>query len=140
MKLQLLKSIRHVSLAAALAGALLIAAAAPADAASDKLVLTGFTDAAAGEQLMAGEYATVIEKLGPHAADFHANEVAASTNLCVAYVASGHLDEARHACNEAIMTARLEESDGSLSERLAHQDALSVAYANRAVLTKLSGQ
>jgi hypothetical protein len=25
-------------------------------------------------------------------------------------------------------------------ERLSHQDALSVAYANRAVLTKLSGQ
>jgi hypothetical protein len=140
MKLQLPKSIHHVPLVAALAGALLIAAAAPADAASDKLVLTGFTDAAAGEQLMAGNYAAVIAKLAPHAADFDANEVAASTNLCVAYVASGHLDEAQRACNEAIMTARLEASDGSLSERLAHQDAVSVAYANRAVLSKLSGQ
>jgi hypothetical protein len=140
MKLQLPKSIRHVPRAAALAGTLLLAGAAHADAESGKLVLSGFTDAAAGEQLMAGNYAAVIEKLAPHAADFNANEVAASTNLCVAYVASGRLDEAHHACNEAITTARLEESDGTLSERLAHQDALSIAYANRAVLNKLSGQ
>ena len=46
---------------------------------------------------MAGDYAAVIHKLASHAADFDVDEVAASTNLCVAYVAMGRLDEA-HDC------------------------------------------
>ncbi len=140
MKLQLLKRIRHVPLAAAMAGTLLLASAAHADAESGKLVLSGFTDAAAGDQLLAGDYAAVIQKLAPHATDFNVNEVAASTNLCVAYVASGRLDEAHNACNEAIKLARLDGADVPFLERLAHKDALSIAYANRAVLNKLSGQ
>ena len=140
MKLQLLKSIRRVPLAAAMAGTLLIASAAHADAESGKLVLSGFTDAAAGEQLLAGDYAVVIQKLAPHATDFNQNEVAASTNLCVAYVASGQLGEAHNACDEAVRLARWDESTVSLWERLAHHDALSIANANRAVLNKLSGE
>ena len=140
MKLQLPKSIRHVPLAAAIAGTLLVAAAAHADVESGKLVLSGFTDIAAGDQLLAGDYAAVIQKLAPHSTDFNVNEVAASTNLCVAYVASGRLGEAQSACNEAIRMARWDESTVSLWERLAHHDALSIAYANRAVLNKLAGE
>jgi hypothetical protein len=139
MKLQLLKSAR-IPLAAALAATMLVASAAHADPASGKLVLSGFFDAAAGEQLEAGDYAAVIQKLAPHAIDFSADQVAASTNLCVAYVASGRLDEAHDACNEAIEMARLEQAGGSLQERLAHQDAVTQAYANRAVLTRLAGE
>jgi hypothetical protein len=131
MKLQLL---------AAMAGTLLITTAAHADVEAGKLVLSGFTDAAAGGQLLAGDYAAVIQKLAPHATDFNVNEVAASTNLCVAYVASGRLDEAHSACNEAIKLARLDDIDVPYLERLAHQDPLSIAKANRAVLSKLSGQ
>jgi Flp pilus assembly protein TadD len=140
MKMQLLKRLRHVPMAAAMAGTLLLASAAHADVESGKLVLSGFADAAAGEQLLAGNYASVIQKLAPHASDFNVNEVAASTNLCVAYVASGRLDEARNACNEAIKLARLDDIDVPFLERLAHQDPLSIAKANRAVLGKLSGQ
>jgi hypothetical protein len=55
-------------------------------------------------------------------------------------VASGRLDEAHSACNEAIKLARLDDIDVPYLERLAHQDPLSIAYANRAVLTKLSGK
>jgi hypothetical protein len=140
MKLQLPKSTRRVPLAAMLAGTLLVASAAHADVESGKLVLSGFTDAAAGEQLMAGDYSAVIQKLAPHTSDFNANAVAASTNLCVAYVASGRLDEAHHACDEAINMARLDDSDTPFLERLSHQDPLSIAYANRAVLNKLSSK
>jgi hypothetical protein len=140
MKLQLPKSIRHVPLAAAIAATLLVAAAAHADVESGKLVLSGFTDVAAGDQLLAGDYAAVIQKLAPHSTDFNVNEVAASTNLCVAYVASGRLGEAQNACNEAIRMARWDDSSVSLWERLSHHDALSIAYANRAVLNKLSGE
>jgi hypothetical protein len=140
MKLQLPKSIRHVPLAAAIAGTLLVAAAAHADVESGKLVLSGFTDIAAGDQLLAGDYAAVIQKLAPHSTDFNVNEVAASTNLCVAYVASGRLGEAHTACDEAIRMARWDDSTVTLWERLSHHDALSIAYANRAVLNKLSGE
>lgn len=138
MKSQLLKSIR-LPLAAALAASVLAASAAQA-AVAGKLVLSGFEDAADGEQLLAGDYGAVIQKLASHSVDFDADEVAASTNLCVAYVASGHLHEAHGACDEAIAMARLMDRDVSLSERLAHTDALSVAYANRAVLSRLSGE
>ncbi|MGC1457310.1 MAG: hypothetical protein WA825_03420 [Steroidobacteraceae bacterium] len=137
MKLQLLKSAR-IPLAAAFAATVLVASAAHA-AASGKLVLSGFEDAAAGDQLMAGDYAAVIRKLASHSIAYDADEVAASTNLCVAYVATGKLEQAHGACDEAIAMARLDQSD-SLLERLAHEDALSVAYANRAVLTRLSGE
>jgi len=137
MNPQLLMSVRKPL--AALAATVLVASSAHA-AAAGKLVLSGFEDAADGEQLLAGDYGAVIQKLAAHSLDFAADEVAASTNLCVAYVASGRLHEAQGACNEAIAMARLMDRDVSLSERLAHTDALSVAYANRAVLTRLSGE
>lgn len=139
MKLQTLKSIR-LPLAGTALATLLVASAARADVAAGKLTLSGYVDAAAGEQLMAGHYAEVIGRLAPHSANFTADEVAASTNLCVAYVATGQLDEAHNACDEAIRLARLDESGQTMLERLAHQDALSLAYANRAVLSKLSGE
>jgi hypothetical protein len=139
MKLQLTKRVL-APLAATVAASLLITSAAQADVESGKLTLSGYIDAAAGEQLIAGDYAAVIGILGPHKADFTSNEVAASTNLCVAYVAAGKLDEAHNACDEAIRVARLDQFNASLLERMSHQDSLSVAYANRAVLTKLSGQ
>jgi hypothetical protein len=139
MKVQKLKTNR-LPLAATAAAALLAASAAHADVEAGKLTLSGYIDAAAGEQLMAGQYGAVIDKLAPHAANFTVNEVAASTNLCVAYVATGKLDDARNACDEAIRMARLDQFDTSLQERLAHQEALSIAYANRTVLTKLSGK
>ena len=135
MKLQMLKSIR-----VPLAASLLAASAAHADVEAGKLTLSGYMDAAAGEQLMAGDYAAVIGKLAPHSANFSADEVAASTNLCVAYVATGKFDEAHSACDEAIKMARLDQFSSTVIERLSHQDALSVAYANRAVLNKLSGE
>jgi hypothetical protein len=139
MKLQTLKSSRCKPLAAATAAMLLIAAAAHADEKSSKLTLIGYTDAAAGAQLAAGDYGAVIDKLAPHTMDFTADELAASTNLCVAYVAVGKLDAAHNACDEAITMARLGQFGVSLTDRLTHQDPLSIAYANRAVLTKLSG-
>ncbi len=139
MKLQIMKGIR-VPLAASLTASLLFASAAHADVEGGKLTLAGYIDAAEGEQLMAGHYATVIDKLSPHTADFTLNRVAASTNLCVAYVATGKFDAAHGACDEAIKMARLDVMNATMVERLSHQDSLSVAYANRAVLTKLSGQ
>jgi hypothetical protein len=138
MTLQMLKRIR-VPLTGAAVATVLVASAARADVEAGKLTLSGYVDAAAGEQLMAGHYAAVISRLAPHGTDFIADEVAASTNLCVAYVATGKFAQAHDACDEAIRLARLDESGETLLERLAHQDELALAYANRAVLGRLSG-
>jgi hypothetical protein len=140
MKLQTLKNLRSRPLGIAVAATLLVASVAHADTESPKLKLAGFVDAAAGSELIAGDYATVIEKLAPHSFAFDADEVAASTNLCVAYVAMGRLDEAHDACDEALKIARMDQRGGTLQEHMAYEDALAVAVANRAVLTKLSGE
>ena len=140
MKLQTLKNLRCKPLGVALAATLLVASVAHADPESGKLKLSGFTDAAEGPALIAGDYAAVIDRLAPHSFAFDADEVAASTNLCVAYVAMGRLDEAHDACDEAITMARLDQWGEPLDERMAHDNALAIAVANRAVLTKLSGE
>jgi hypothetical protein len=140
MKLQALRKVRFKALASTMAAALLTTAVAHAAGPSGKLTLAGYMDAADGDQLMAGDYAAVIEKLAPNAAHFGEDEVAATTNLCVAYVATGQLQTARGACDEAVKTAQRDWDSLGLTERLSHTDALSVAYANRAVLSKLSGE
>ncbi|MEJ0008013.1 MAG: hypothetical protein WDM77_17015 [Steroidobacteraceae bacterium] len=140
MKLQKPKSTRGVPLVTAIAATLLLAAQAHADVEPGKLTLSGYIDAAAGAQLVAGNYAAVIDQLAPHSIHFTQDEVAASTNLCVAYVAAGKLAEAHGACDEAIKLASLDQTGMTLAEHLAHQDAVALAYANRAVLSKLSGK
>lgn len=139
MKMQTLNRSGCGTLGAALA-ALLMGSAAFAAGEPAKLVLSGFTDAAAGDALMAGHYAAVIDRLAPHAAAFDADQVAASTNLCVAYVAAGRLQEAHPACDEAVATARRDMPGATLADHLAHDNAVAIAYANRAVLDKLAGE
>ena len=129
-----------VQLAAAIAATLLLTSQAHADVEAGKLTLSGYIDAAAGAQLFAGNYSAVIDKLAPHSASFALDQVAASTNLCVAYVATGKLAEAQGACDEAIKMASMDRSGMTLADHLAHQDAVALAHANRAVLTKLSGE
>jgi hypothetical protein len=140
MKLQTLKNLRYKPLAAAIAATLLGISVAHADPESGKLKLAGFVDAAEGTELIDGDYAAVIDRLAPHSFEFDADEVAASTNLCVAYVAMGRLDEAHDACDEAIKLARMDQRSGTLQDHIAYENAVAVAYANRAVLTKLSGE
>jgi hypothetical protein len=140
MKLQTLKNVRCKPLAAAVAATLFAISVAHADTESPKLKLAGFVDAAEGADLMAGNYAAVIAKLAPHSGAYLEDEVAASTNLCVAYVATGRLDNALEACDEAIRMARLDERGHTLEDFRNHEDVLEHAYANRAVLAKLAGE
>jgi Tetratricopeptide repeat len=143
MKLHTAKNVRF-KLAAAVAATLLTATAAHADVevSGSKLKLAAYVDTAAGDQLMEGNYSAVIQTLAPHAYAYNADEVAASTNLCVAYVAAGQLDAAHTACDEAVKMARMDKSTAklTLAEHIAHEDALALAVSNRAVLTKLSGE
>ena len=128
---------RHGSLAGIAAAALLAVSAAHAGD-QDKLALSAYSDGAAGEYVMAGEYAAAISKLAPHGLAFYADAVTASTNLCVAYVATHQFAQAKAACDEAVHVAKLDLAVIPPLERLGRRDAaLSLAQSNREVLSRL---
>jgi hypothetical protein len=94
-----------------------------------KPVLSGYYDTAAGRSLVAGRYDLVIKRLGSRGAEFSLDEVAASTNLCVAEIATHRWDAARATCESAITYASIPTWERAHQER-----ALAIAYSNRAVL------
>ena len=116
------------------------AAGAPADGAHQKMTLTAYTDAAEGQSVLAGRYGDVIEALGSRGLRFKQDGLAASTNLCVAYVMTHRWSEAHPACDEAIRVAKLEmpESPGFADD--AHGERVAMAYSNRAVLEWLEAR
>ena len=109
-----------------------------ANAAHHKLVLSGYEEQAAGADLLAGRYGKVIEELGPRGARFAGEEIAASTNLCIAYIMSANWDAARSTCDEAVALAELDVSARDLPSREAHAEQVALAYSNRAVLDWLA--
>jgi hypothetical protein len=124
------------ALAAALASALL-AAAAHAGAAHRKLVLSGYESSVGGASLLAGHYDRVISELGSRGASFAQDEVAASTNLCVAYIMTRRWDAAHPACDEAIAIAEMDVSGPTIFSLQVHDGQVALAYSNRAVLELL---
>jgi hypothetical protein len=121
-------------------GAMMSSAAARADAPPRRLVLSGYADGVQGENLITGRYALVIQQLAGHGARFEDDEVSASTNLCVAYIMTRRLSEARAACDEAVRDAQLDPSSSTMLSRLAHDEEMAIAYSNRAVLKLVEGQ
>ncbi len=103
-------------------------------AARPKLVLSGYEDRAAGATLLAGHYSIVIEELGSHGPSFARDTVAASTNLCIAYIMTARWSAAHPACDEAIALAELDVPQRDLLSREMHSEQIAVAYSNRAVL------
>ncbi len=99
-----------------------------------KLVLSGYGDRAAGATLLAGHYGTVIEELGGHGPSFARDAVAASTNLCIAYIMTARWSAAHPACDEAVALAALDVPERDLLSREMHGEQMAVAYSNRAVL------
>lgn len=130
----MIDKLRRGSLIAAVA---LAAGAAHADAGSGKLTVAGYTDAGAGMMLAAHDYEGVIDKLAGHTPAFSADPVAASTNLCVAYIAMDRLGDARMACDEAVQRAKDDYAGYTLADRKSHDAAVALAEANRATLAKL---
>jgi len=98
--------------------ALAVATAAHAGGSSTKAQLTAYRESAGWEAIAQGDYAGTVSQLAPHGALFWSDRVAASTNLCVAYIMSHQWDAAHPACDTAI----------------------SLAYSNRAVLSWLEAQ
>ncbi len=128
---------RSKALGAAILATALLTAGAHANAAHRKFVLSGYEEQAAGADLLAGRYVKVIEELGPRGARFADEEIAASTNLCVAYIMSANWDAARPTCDGAVALAELDVSARDLPSREAHAEQVALAYSNRAVLNWL---
>ena len=116
------------------------AAGAHADGEHQKMTLGAYTDAAEGRSLLAGRYREVIDVLGSHGLRFKEDGLAASTNLCVAYIMTHRWSEAHPACDEAIGFAKLEMPDGPGLSTGAYDERVAIAYSNRAVLEWLEAR
>lgn len=103
----------------------LASAGALADGAH-RFVFTTYSDAAGGADVLAGRYRAALEELTSHADSAGLDPSAIDTNRCVAYSMTLQWQEARAACDAAVLEAR------------DNDDSLAVAYANRAVLHWLS--
>jgi hypothetical protein len=134
------RSVGPAALGFAVLGAMTLSASARAAAPPHRLVLSGYADGVQGENLMKGRYAAVIRELADHGVRFKSDEVAASTNLCVAYIMTRHLSEARTACDEALRDAKLDVVGFTMYSRMAHDEEVAIAYSNRAVLELVQGQ
>ena len=138
-----MKAFKHMKrrmLRAAVLGSIAAAAAAQAGA-GEKVVLGGYQDAAAGSQLLAGDYQGVIGRLATHGFAYSQDEAAASTNLCVAYIMTKAWDAAHRECDLAIRLAHLSDfSDVSLAGRTSNAERVALAYSNRAVLNWLEAR
>jgi len=111
-----------------------LAAGAHADGAHQKMTLGAYTDAAEGQTVLARRYRDVIEVLGSHGLRFKQDELAASTNLCVAYIMTHRWSEAHAACDEAVEFAKLEMMEPPGFATDTHGERVAIAYSNRAVL------
>lgn len=134
-------NMRFVVALATLAAPALPAAGAQAADPPAAAVLSAYENSAGGRAVLAGDYAGAIAELAGHGASYRLDAVAASTNLCVAYVMSRQWDEAHAACDEAVMTARLDETySPTLYARGVHAQEVALAYCNRAVMHWLAAQ
>src|SRR5689334_21448669 len=71
-----------------------------------KFVMTAFTDATGGRNLVSGEYDAALDQL-KHPSMFASRDVAViATNKCVAYAMVGEFETAMSACSDAIASAR----------------------------------
>jgi len=128
---------KSAALGLLIAAGSLLGSTASADASAGKIVLSGYADGVGGESLMAGDYAAIIGKLGAHGMGFALDPIAASTNLCIAYIMTHAWDKADGACDEAVRVAKLDTPTGTLYERATHDHQVAIAYSNRAVLHSL---
>jgi hypothetical protein len=115
------------------------AAAYAAEPATGKFELTAFSNTAAGDSLIRGDYNLAIQKLGIDARSLARDTV--NTNRCVALALTHQLAAAHEACDAAVRDAQRELANAPAPElwsRSQYRDYLGVAYSNRAVVNYLS--
>ncbi len=125
----------------ALAAALLAGSAAHAAEQPHTFVLTAFSNGAAGESIMSGDYDTAVKKLDVKTHTLTLDVSSLNTNRCVAYSITKQLAAAHASCDAAVREAQQEIASLPVSmmwARREYRDYLALAYSNRAVLNWLS--
>jgi hypothetical protein len=133
------KQLRARGLAAAVA--LLLGSAAQAGEQSHNFVLTAYSNAAGGTDLVSGNYQAANEILRYYGSLTALDASASSNNRCIALTMTKQWDAARAACDQAVRAAERENATLSpyqYSGRELGNDYVAVALSNRAVLHWLS--
>jgi len=124
------------------AAALLIGSAAfAAEQQAHTFVLTAYSNAAGGNELVTGNYDDAAKELGQRVQMIGLDESTLSTNRCVAFTVTKQWQAAHTACDRAVRDAQ--EDKANLPTwmswaRKRHNDYVALAYSNRAVLAWLS--
>jgi hypothetical protein len=125
----------------ALAAALLAGSAAHAADQPHAFVLTAFSNGAAGQSIMTGDYDTAVKQLDAKSHTLALDVSSLNTNRCVAYSVTKQLSAAHAACDAAVREAQQEIANLPVSmawARRQYRDYVALAYSNRAVLNWLS--
>ena len=132
-----MRVLRLAILGAMQGGALLAGTAAHGAEQPNKFVMTAFTGAPGGENIVSGDYRAAIEQIrGAESTD-----TPVATNQCVAYTMSGQFDAARKACDTAVSSAQADRRNVGPTQLWDQQrlsETLAIAYSNRSVLDWLS--
>jgi hypothetical protein len=133
------KQLRAPGLAAAVS--LLLGTAAQAGERPHSFVLTAYSNAAGGTDLVSGNYQAANEVLRYHSALTALDASASSNNRCIALTMTKQWDAARAACDQAVRDAEREKAALPSYEYAAHRlenDYVAVALSNRAVFHWIS--
>jgi hypothetical protein len=106
-------------------------------------VLTAYSDAVGGSQLLAGRYSAALSSIRVSGSGTASTEVVKRTNACVAYVMLRRLREATATCDAAVSAATLDRfhAKGIVSRSRVQEDsAVAIAFSNRAIAHALSNQ
>jgi hypothetical protein len=106
-------------------------------------VLTAYSDAVGGSQLLSGKYSAALVQIRDAQGSSVRPDLVKETNACVAFAMLRKLDEARAACDAAITAATADRSHtgGVVSKsRLQENAAVAIAFSNRAIVHALSNE
>jgi hypothetical protein len=104
-------------------------------------ILTAYSDAIGGERIGAGQYDAALVQIRSSRKTAASAEVVSKTNACVAYAVLRKLDEARAACDEAVIAATRGKTHASgivSKSRTDEDESVAITYTNRAVVHSMS--
>jgi hypothetical protein len=113
---------------------------AQAEDSGKSLVMSVYLDTAGADSVLAGDYKSAITKIRSRTPSDNMGSLAAATNLCVAYTLSRQWDEAKSACDGAVIGASASGADDVFDFGAARGQRLATAYSNRAVFNCLRNE
>lgn len=106
-------------------------------------VMTAYSDAVGGSQLLSGQYSAALVQIRGAQGSSGSPDLVKETNACVAFAMLRKLAEARAACDAAVTAATADRSHtgGVVSKsRLQENAAVAIAFSNRAIVHALSNE